>query len=818
MFTKKLYGSLLLIIICLITFNLSAQTNKKQVKAIRVTTPPKIDGELNEAIWDNIPVATDFFQFDPYNGEPATQKTEIKIVYNDNALFIGAMMFDTAPDSILTGLAKRDDFEYINADIFTIDISPYNDGLYAFSFKVSASGVQGDEKLSPYEKDVNWDAVWESSVKINDKGWVAEIKIPYAAIRFPKKDIQIWGINFWRNIRRKREWATWTFVNKKINSVLAQSGELTNLENIKPPLRLSVSPYVSAYLEKIPSNKNWRCFFNGGMDLKYGINESFTLDMTLIPDFGQVESDDIELNLSPFEIKYDEKRQFFTEATEIFNKGGIFYSRRIGTIPVGYYEVEDSLKKGERIISNPSETQLINATKISGRTKKGLGIGFFNAMTSNTYAVIADSNGNEHNFKTQPFTNYNMIVFDQSLKNNSYISIANTNLLRAKDKYSANVTATDFKIVDKTNIYAVGGKFIVSQKYNSNEKPDFGYRYSFFTGKISGNFIIIYSQNVESDKYDPNDMGFLYNNNEFTNEIEMEYNIYDPFWKLLNWYNNLSIEYSSLYKPRKYTDFEIFYNTRITTKKFLTMGFETHYEPFEVHDYFEARIPGRLFIRPSSYHFSYWLSTDYRKKLAFDCRLGYWRAINKNNQYSYWYMLSPRLRLSDKIMLIYEFFNDYDNNDFGYVKYEIDSLSNQIIYFGKRNQTTFVNSLTASYIFNNKESLNFRIRHYWSKVVYNEFYTLKENGYLEKSDYKNYHNINFNIFNIDLAYSWYFAPGSQMSIVWKNAINTEENIVESNFFKNFKNMINSPQANSFSVKILYYLDYKYLIKSKKKIK
>ena len=145
-------------------------------------------------------------------------------------------------------------------------------------------------------------------------------------------------------------------------------------------------------------------------------------------------------------------------------------------------------------------------------------------------------------------------------------------------------------------------------------------------------------------------------------------------------------------------------------------------------DYFEARIPGRLFIRPSSYHFNYWISTDYRKKLAFDCNLGYWRAINKNNQYSYWYMLSPRLRLSDKIMLKYEFLNDYENNDFGYVKNEIDSLSNQIIYFGKRNQTTFVNTLTASYIFNNKASLNFRIRHYWSKVVYKKFYTLKENG------------------------------------------------------------------------------------------
>jgi hypothetical protein len=181
-------------------------------------------------------------------------------------------------------------------------------------------------------------------------------------------------------------------------------------------------------------------------------------------------------------------------------------------------------------------------------------------------------------------------------------------------------------------------------------------------------------------------------------------------------------------------------------------------------------------------------------------------------------MLSPRLRLNDKILLIYEFINDYDNNDFGYVKNEIDSLSNQIIYFGKRNQTTFINTLTASYIFNKKASLNFRIRHYWSKVVYNEFYTLNENGHLDKSDYENYHNINFNVFNIDLVYTWYFAPGSQMSIVWKNAINNEENIAESNFFKNFENMINFPHANSFSVKILYYLDYRYLFKSKKKDK
>ncbi len=212
--------------------------------------------------------------------------------------------------------------------------------------------------------------------KITDEGWVAEIEIPYSALRFPNNDLQTWGINFAREIRRIREISSWNFVDKKIDGILNQSGVVTGIENIKPPLRLSFEPYLSTSLLKEPESNAWDFKFNGGMDLKYGISESFTLDMTLIPDFSQVPSDDQVVNLGPFETYYSEKRQFFTEGVELFSKGDVFYSRRVGSEPMGYDDIEENYPP-ENIIENPEQTQLLNATKLSGRTSSGTGIGDF---------------------------------------------------------------------------------------------------------------------------------------------------------------------------------------------------------------------------------------------------------------------------------------------------------------------------------------------------------------------------------------------------------------------------------------------------------
>ena len=424
----------IIVFVCLTINYLGAQPNenssvfeKKHIEAYRINTPPTIDGKLDEPFWLTLPVARDFVIYSPGNGQKPSQSTQIMFAFDDEALFIGAILYDTHIDSLCNELGRRDQIELLNTDYISFDILPYNDGLNMYEFKVSPANLQNDCKYSALGQDFNWDAVWESATRINADSWVAEVRIPYSALRFPKVPVQEWGINMWRNLHRNREYSTWTYVDNKDQDIFKYYGTLRGIRDINPPIRLSVTPYLAGYLEKTPGSNGWEYSLRGGLDLRYGINESYTLDMMLIPDFGQVQSDDIVLNLTPFEIRYDEKRQFFSEATELFNKCGIFYSRRVGSTPRDYFKPYQLLGENEIIKENPDETRIINATKISGRNSKGLGVGFFNAMTLASEAIIADTiTGTERSVKTQAFTNYNVLVLDQNLKNNSYATFINT--------------------------------------------------------------------------------------------------------------------------------------------------------------------------------------------------------------------------------------------------------------------------------------------------------------------------------------------------------------------------------------------------------
>ncbi|MCK5169255.1 MAG: hypothetical protein KAQ75_05180, partial [Bacteroidales bacterium] len=559
----------------------------------------------------------------------------------------------------------------------------------------------------------------------------------------------------------------------------------------------------------------WGNDFNAGMDLKWGINQSFTLDMILIPDFGQVQSDDKVLNLSPYEIRYDEKRPFFTEGTELFNKGNIFYSRRIGAEPKDYSNVENKLNENEQIKENPLETKLINATKISGRTDSGLGIGFFNAITSASEALILDTLTSEkRKYKTQGFVNYNMLVLDQTLKNNSYVSLVNTNVLHAEENYTANVTAAEFSLMNKENSYQILGRGGVSQKYT--DSTEFGHTYLIEFSKTKGNFLFEFIHITESDTYDPNDMGYLQQNNESTWYAEFEYNINEPFWKVLNWRNEINFVYQNLYNPRKFSLFQINMASHTTfAKKYLHVGTFFQFNPIENQDYFEPRVDGWKFTLARSVINETWLSTDYRKALAVDITVGGWKAFDYD-RYGYWVGIGPRIRFSDKWLLTYRFNIGNDYNTYGYIEDYTDGSGNTIINFGERDVSTLINTLNTSYIFNSKMSLNLRARHYWSRVEYTDFFELLEDGYLSPSiGYDTYgedQNYNYNAFTIDMKYLWRFAPGSEMAIVWKNAIYTNETEIINNFLNNFNNTLESSQINSISLKILYYLDYQYLVK------
>jgi hypothetical protein len=534
--------------------------------------------------------------------------------------------------------------------------------------------------------------------------------------------------------------------------------------------------------------------------------------MTLIPDFGQVRSDDKIYNFSPFEIRYDERRQFFTEGTELFNKGGIFYSRRVGGQPKGYNKPYEELNENEQVVENPGQTKLINASKISGRTSGGLGIGAFNAISANTWATIQDTvTGESRRIMTQGFTNYNTFVLDQNLRNNSYIDFLNTNYFMPTEGYTANVTGATFKFANKKYTYAFSGDGFISQKYYSHDSPDLGCRYSLSFGKISGNFQFDYSQLLETDTYDPNDMGFNVINNRFKNAFSMQYNLYEPFWKVLNWFNYGQVSYNTLYNDLAYTSLEIYAESNTTTTKHLSFGANGDFSPIASHDYYEPRVEGWMYIAPAYGNLTNWISTDYRKKFAVDVALsGYIAPKIKSSAYGI--NVEPRYRISDRILLLYHFYYENILNDVGYVDQSEDSLGNLSIYFGRRDRLSITNILEANYMISSSMSIDLRARHYWVSAPYYSFSTLRRDGALQPADYPDDPDVNYNLFNIDLTYIWNFAPGSQISIMWKNAVNTFDNDIEPDFLRNFRKTVNSSASNSFSVRILYYLDALYFKK------
>ena len=788
---------------------------KKTAKAVKINQRLKIDGNLKEEQWDKAPATGDFIQFSPYKGGAKSRfQTRVKYLYTNDAIYVGARMSDPYPDSILTELSKRDQIK--NSAYCGVYLDPYNDDKNAYGFFVTSSGVQIDKKsIKNNGEDWTWDAVWKSAVKIDEDGWTAEMRIPYSALRIPKKDVQTWGLQFYRLIRRYRELTVWNPMNPEVSGRNNQFGRLEGVEDIDPPLRLSLMPYVSGYADYYSKENAWEYSYKGGMDMKVGINESFTLDMILVPDFGQVQSDDKVVNLSPFETHYSEKRPFFKEGTELFNKSGIFYSRRIGDEPIGYDDVADKAQATEKIEENPDKPQLINASKISGKTSDGMGVGLLNAMTAHTVATLKDTvTGGTRTVETAPFTNYNMFVVDQTLNENSYVSFSNTNVYRGKDYYTANVSALDFRLTDKNNLYSLAGKGILSQKYRYDEPNSFGHKYRLELGKVSGNFKFRLIQDVEDDKYDPNDMGFLRTNNQYNNALAFDYDVYESSGSLLNWYNDVQFYYNQLYEPRRFTEFSMWVRSRGTTKNHNYISIDSWIKPVPGYDFFEPRNEGWKVKTYEYADYGFQFSPDYRNQFLVDVsgQFGYGKKYRRRN---YHLRLGPRLRFNDHFNMQHHVELNYARNELGYVTDNDEEGDDLNITFGKRNRKNITNTLNTSYIFTNKIALDLRLRHYWLQVDYNTFYSLQRDGTLVVSGYNENEDFSTNIFNLDMTYSWRFAPGSEMTVVWKNAIYRESEEAVSNYFNNLEKTLKSPYTNSFSLKILYYIDYEQVFNHQK---
>lgn len=810
---------------CLLASMAFAQVPPRELTALRTTATIKIDGIINEPEWKKAPVANAFTELrpTPFKPEQKANETEIYFLYDNVGIYVGGYCHERSKDSIAAELVGRDGFG--NNDFIGIVFDTYMDKLNGFEYFVSPLGEQFDAKVAPNNngnsEDFSWNAVWQSAAKIYDDGWSFEMHIPYAAIRFGKKKVQDWGLNIVRRRQKSGAQLFWRAIDPNVNGFLTQEGVLKNLEDIKPPLRLQFSPYFSTYANHdgtAPAGTDKSTVtVNGGMDVKYGLNQAFTLDMTLIPDFGQVQSDNRILNLSPFEQRFAENRTFFTEGTELFNKGNLFYSRRIGGQPIRYGDAYNQLNSGEFVGENPAQSKLVNATKISGRTQKGLGIGVLNAITKPQYATIHNGAGQTRKFETDPLTNYNVLVLDQTMKHNSSISFVNTNVMRSGNDYDANVSSFLFDLNDKKNTWNIGGNVGISAILGQNNQNTTGYTHSIYMGKTSGRFNFNIWQDFTDAKYDKSDMGYFTNNNTMDQGFWAGYNWNKP----KGWRNSMRMNingwYSRLVTPldavkgrgRMFQGSGINYNLNIQTKKLWEVGMFIS-AGTKNNDFYEPRVKGRVFANSGRVGMGGYWNSNSAKKLSWGGEF-FTGTGGVFDRKSLDLTLFGKIRFSSKFSIDMAIATQNAVDQPGWADIVPATAPGQpdTVIFSRRDLRSVENTVSIKYNFTNKMGLTMRTRHYWSKVSPVQFYELNTEGDLvtPTTPYTKNRNQNYNYFTVDMVYTWQFAQGSFINVVWKDIGENFSRNFERNYFKNASNTISGNQFNSLSLRVIYFLDY-----------
>ena len=800
----KSFFSLVVVFVCCFGYS-----QKKSLTTQFTTEKITIDGKFDEGAWLKADVAKDFVMWMPDNGkaEPKETRTEVRVTYDNEAVYFAATMYDNEPNKILKELSQRDNSG--TADRVGVFINGYNDGQQEFSFILSAAGVQEDFLFTESNgEDSSWNAIWEGKTQITDFGWTAEIKIPYAALRFSSEKKQTWGINFIRDFKRARAFYSWNLIDNKINSRGNQEGVLNGIENIKTPTRLFLIPYSSFYLNS-NANQKTKGDLKGGVDIKYGINDAFTLDAILVPDFGQTAFDNVILNLSPFEQKFNENRPFFTEGTELFSKGNLFYSRRIGGSP----SITPELSANESITESPGKVNLLNALKISGRTKNGLGIGVLNAVTEKTEAIITnDITGTTRKALIEPLANYNVFVLDQRFRKNSSVSFINTNVTRNGDGRDGNVSALLFDLNTKKNTYNLSGDYKYSFVNGLGVENKKGYSSSINIGETSGKFQYGAGAEYVSKGFDKDDMGIQFQNNYHSFYSNGSYRILNPTktFNMFNIYMNLYSEFDN--RSGRIQQGMVNLNLNSVNKKNHYFGGGFNARPIKIYDFYEPRtIDQSRFLQVPEFISTYlYYSSNSNNKFAFDLN-PFISFVNEKGRRNYGVVIGPRYRFSDHFSLSYNFDFSKQDNNLGYVG--SDSATNEI-FMGRRDRSTYINTVQGKFTINSDMNFNLSLRHYLSYADYSQYYSLQNDGTLSTTtNFTQNSNSIFNAWNLDVSYSWWFAPGSQVSILYRNNAALFENEFKRDLGSNFQKVIDKNNLNHvFSISVRYFIDYNSLKK------
>ncbi|MEQ1856043.1 MAG: DUF5916 domain-containing protein [Longimicrobiales bacterium] len=436
-----------------------ARPGRKLARAARVPAGSvQIDGSLDDDVWSQATAIGDFTQRDPVEGAPATQRTEVRFLYDDDALYVGARMYSSDPSAIQAPLGRRDQAGDVTEQ-FVVSMDTFLDRRTSYTFGVTAAGVRIDRfSASDNEGGDNaFDPVWRASTRVDDQGWTAELWIPFTQLRFNDRPVQVWGINARRFIPTLEEETYWILVPRTEVGWASRFGDLEGIEGVRPSRRIEMLPFVVGSATRNGDRVAANPFDDGknlvgrmGLDLKMGVGPNLTLDATFNPDFGQVEADPAEVNLSDFATRFPERRPFFTEGSGLLNLShpNVFYSRRIGAPPIG--------RATGDFIDYPSDSRILGAAKLTGRLPSGTSIGVLAAVTDRSYADVADTLASGppqlSDVQVGPRTAYSIAKVEQEFGSGSHVSLLGGGIYRDFGGQGALADlSTDYALVTGTD-------------------------------------------------------------------------------------------------------------------------------------------------------------------------------------------------------------------------------------------------------------------------------------------------------------------------------------------------------------------------------
>ena len=807
--------------------------SKKSYTAVEVQIPPEIDGWLNDDAWEAAEWGGDFQMFEPYDDRPPSQDTRFKVIFDKEYIYVGMRAFDTAPDSIVSRLTRRDD---IDGDMMAFQFDSYHDLQTAFTFIASTAGSRADFFMSSdgENEDETWDAIWWVKTQVDDQGWTLEAKVPFSQLRFDRSSGGIWGFQVAREIYRNSEMSLWQPMSKEQPGWVHLMGEINGLENIDPRKQADLTPYMvagSEWFEKDPEDPfrkdGVNRTFNAGLDAKIGVTNNFTLDLTVNPDFGQVEADPSVVNLTAFETFFREQRPFFIEGKNIFNydlavhtMNNMFYSRRIGRRPQYYPELGD----GE-YADLPAATTILGAAKLTGKTKDGLSVGIMESLTSKEQADI-DNGSSQRTETVEPLTNYFVgRVSKEFDKGNTRIGGMVTSTNRFTDEVQLDYLRTgaysgglDFQQFFFDRGYDVSATLYGSHVTGSEEaiiqtqlssvhyfqRPDAthvtldstrtsldGWGGSLAFGKQSGRLNFRAFLTFSSPGLELNDLGFLNSTDEITQIFWIGYRFNEPF----SIFRNAQINFNQWNSwdfggVRQVTGFNI--NGHSEFKNLWNLGFFLGMDSEVISN--STLRGGPSMILPAEFNSNLGFSTNRTKKLSFEMGGFLSRGFEESSRRNGLEMELTYKPISNlSISMDPEFGTRW--SQLQYVEQQEIAGEDRYI-FGSIDQKTFSLSFRVDLILTPEMTIQFWGQPFIASGAYSDFkyvtdshadrfedryhlYTDQEIDYLEEAsvyqvtesgsglEYQ-FGNQDFNVkeFLSNLVFRWEYRPGSFLYLVW----------------------------------------------------